>query len=79
MSWDQNGAVKSTLCTSTIKQVTIMAEAFLSNMYETWNECWILFLHMELVQEHKTIDENLLQQWTEILANTGWYTQKQKN
>ncbi|CAI6225865.1 unnamed protein product [Periconia digitata] len=53
--------------------VTLMAKEFPSGSFENRTRCQMLLPHVAPMFEKKPTEEELLQDWAQVLYNAGWY------
>ncbi|PVH99586.1 hypothetical protein DM02DRAFT_428564 [Periconia macrospinosa] len=50
-----------------------MAREFPSGSFENWTRCQVLLPHVAPMFDKKPTEEELLQDWAQVLYNAGWY------
>ncbi|PVH91625.1 hypothetical protein DM02DRAFT_722341, partial [Periconia macrospinosa] len=51
----------------------LMAREFPSGSFENWTRCQVLLPHVAPMFDKKPTEEELLQDWAQVLYNAGWY------
>ncbi|KAF2732966.1 hypothetical protein EJ04DRAFT_469350 [Polyplosphaeria fusca] len=51
----------------------LMARVFPSGAYENWPKCQMLLPHVEPMFKHEAVEEEMLEDWAQVLSNAGWY------